>query len=96
MGEGSKLEDSTKTGQYGVGFNCVYHLTDAPTFLTTMKSATVDQMNMEGTFDEDEAADINGTVLCIFDPNCKFLPDVSEDKPGAMYNKVEITPKTVP
>ena len=59
LGEGSKLEDSTKTGQYGVGFNCVYHLTDAPTFLTTVKSlesATVDLMDMEKTYDEAEAS----------------------------------------
>ncbi|XP_069136653.1 sacsin-like [Argopecten irradians] len=34
LGIGSKGEDSTKTGQYGVGFNAVYHLTDAPSFLT--------------------------------------------------------------
>ena len=34
LGEGSKSTDPNKTGQYGVGFNCVYHLTDAPSFLT--------------------------------------------------------------
>ena len=25
-----------KTGQFGVGFNCVYNITDTPTFMTTM------------------------------------------------------------
>ena len=34
LGEGSKEDDPTKTGQYGIGFNCVYHLTDAPMFIT--------------------------------------------------------------
>lgn len=34
LGEGSKRNDPNKTGQYGVGFNCVYHLTDVPSFLT--------------------------------------------------------------
>ena len=34
LGEGSKSSDPNKTGQYGVGFNCVYHLTDVPSFLT--------------------------------------------------------------
>ncbi|XP_053401270.1 sacsin-like [Mercenaria mercenaria] len=34
IGEGSKKKDPTKTGQYGVGFNAVYHLTDVPSFLT--------------------------------------------------------------
>ncbi len=30
LGEGSKGQDPLKTGQYGVGFNCVYHVTDTP------------------------------------------------------------------
>ncbi|XP_041369757.1 LOW QUALITY PROTEIN: sacsin-like [Gigantopelta aegis] len=34
LGHGSKSEDLVKIGQYGVGFNCVYHLTDVPCFLT--------------------------------------------------------------
>ena len=35
LGEGSKAADSTKIGQYGIGFNCVYHLTDVPCILTS-------------------------------------------------------------
>ncbi|CAC5408788.1 unnamed protein product [Mytilus coruscus] len=34
LGEGSKSDDPSKTGQFGVGFNAVYHLTDVPSFLT--------------------------------------------------------------
>ena len=34
LGEGSKGDDPNKTGQYGVGFNAVYHLTDAPSFIS--------------------------------------------------------------
>jgi sacsin len=34
LGLGSKGHDATKTGQYGVGFNSVYHLTDVPSFCT--------------------------------------------------------------
>ncbi|CAH1789556.1 unnamed protein product [Owenia fusiformis] len=34
LGLGSKGNDPNKTGQYGIGFNVVYHLTDTPTFLT--------------------------------------------------------------
>ncbi|XP_041369756.1 sacsin-like [Gigantopelta aegis] len=34
LGLGSKSEDPLKIGQYGVGFNCVYHLTDVPCLLT--------------------------------------------------------------
>ena len=32
LGKGSKGEDPNKTGQYGLGFNAVYHLTDVPSF----------------------------------------------------------------
>ena len=34
LGEGSKGNDPNKTGQYGIGFNAVYHLTDAPSFMS--------------------------------------------------------------
>ncbi|XP_071110646.1 sacsin-like [Haliotis cracherodii] len=34
LGVGSKSDDALKTGQYGVGFNAVYHLTDVPSFFT--------------------------------------------------------------
>ena len=34
LGEGSKGEDPNKTGQYGVGFNAVYNLTDVPSFIS--------------------------------------------------------------
>ena len=37
LGEGCKGSDPNKTGKYGVGFNCVYHVTDTPTFLTTVE-----------------------------------------------------------
>lgn len=65
LGEGSKSDDPVKTGQYGVGFNCVYHLTDVPTFFTTV--------------------DDRGTVLCAFDPNCKYVPGADSHNPGGMF-----------
>ena len=34
LGIGSKSDDPAKTGQYGVGFNAVYNITDLPSFLT--------------------------------------------------------------
>ncbi len=37
LGEGSKGEDTLKTGQYGVGFNSVYHFTDTPMFVSEGK-----------------------------------------------------------
>jgi len=65
LGEGSKSDDPVKTGQYGVGFNCVYHLTDVPTFFTTVEG--------------------QGTVLCAFDPNCKYVPGADDHNPGGMF-----------
>jgi len=34
LGIGSKTDDPAKTGQYGIGFNAVYHLTDCPSFVS--------------------------------------------------------------
>ncbi|PAA66376.1 hypothetical protein BOX15_Mlig002925g1 [Macrostomum lignano] len=37
LGLGSKRDDAWKAGQYGIGFNCVYNITDAPSFLSDGK-----------------------------------------------------------
>ena len=34
LGIGSKVDDPTKTGQYGIGFNAIYHVTDCPSFIS--------------------------------------------------------------
>ncbi|CAL4066384.1 unnamed protein product, partial [Meganyctiphanes norvegica] len=34
LGNSTKKNDPESTGQYGIGFNAVYHMTDAPSFLT--------------------------------------------------------------
>ena len=34
LGMGSKRSDSETIGQYGIGFNAVYHLTDCPSFIS--------------------------------------------------------------
>ena len=39
FGEGSKTSDPAATGQYGVGFSSVYHLTDAPLLLASSADA---------------------------------------------------------
>lgn len=36
LGQGSKKLDPNKIGQFGVGFNSVYHLTDAPQFISNL------------------------------------------------------------
>jgi sacsin len=78
LGLGSKGHDAAKTGQYGVGFNCVYHITDVPSFITTL-SATEES--------EDDGNNNKGraTVLCAFDPNCAYVPDADDQYPGGIY-----------
>ena len=41
LGIGSKHSDSEKIGQYGIGFNSVYHLTDCPSFVTGGKTLCI-------------------------------------------------------
>lgn len=65
---GSKSHDPTKTGQYGVGFSSVYHLTDAPSILTTVPG--------------------EGAQLCVFDPQCAYVPGATTSEPGMRCGKL--------
>ena len=42
LGLGSKRDDADKIGQYGIGFNVVYHYTDCPSFITDDKLCVLD------------------------------------------------------
>ena len=42
IGLGSKRDDANKIGQYGIGFNVVYHFTDCPSFITDDKLCILD------------------------------------------------------
>lgn len=44
LGVGSKTGDPMKTGQFGIGFNAVYHITDAPAFMSKGDSAALGGM----------------------------------------------------
>ena len=41
LGLGSKQSEAESIGQYGIGFNVVYHLTDCPSFITAGKTLCV-------------------------------------------------------
>ena len=42
IGLGNKREDPDKIGQYGIGFNVVYHYTDCPSFITNDRLCILD------------------------------------------------------
>ena len=42
IGLGSKRDDADKIGQYGIGFNVVYHYTDCPSFITNDRFCILD------------------------------------------------------
>ena len=62
LGSGSKEEDDETIGQFGIGFNVVYHLTDCPSFIT------------------------RGSMLCIFDPHCWYVPGANIIDRGRQYD----------
>ncbi|KAK3584527.1 hypothetical protein CHS0354_039261 [Potamilus streckersoni] len=79
LGLGSKREDPLKTGQYGVGFNAVYHLTDAPSFLT--KGPELDHREVWCMFDPTcqylpKVTEQDPGVHCLVAPIRKNYPDV--------------------
>jgi sacsin len=41
LGKGNKSLDTSKIGRFGVGFNAVYHLTDAPQFLSDFENYAI-------------------------------------------------------
>ena len=41
LGLGSKRDDSESIGQFGIGFNVVYHITDCPSFITGGKTLCI-------------------------------------------------------
>ncbi|XP_076434838.1 sacsin-like [Babylonia areolata] len=42
LGSGTKKDDSTKVGRFGLGFNAVYNLTDVPSFISGHRLAMFD------------------------------------------------------
>ncbi|KAL3842998.1 hypothetical protein ACJMK2_020960 [Sinanodonta woodiana] len=79
LGLGNKREDPLKTGQYGVGFNAVYHLTDAPSFLT--KGPELQNGEILCVFDPTcqylpKVNEQNPGVQCVVDKIRNNYPDV--------------------
>lgn len=82
LGDSSKEKDPASTGQYGIGFNAVYHLTDAPSFLTR---------GPDTLYGEDQRE-----TLCLFDPHCWYDPLATKEYPGAQYVNLDNLRKDYP
>ena len=55
MGDGTKRGDPTKAGQFGLGFNSVYHVTDVPIFATGPHLVVFDPHQDKGLLGSDAA-----------------------------------------
>lgn len=82
LGDSSKEKNPASTGQYGIGFNAVYHLTDAPSFLTR---------GPDTLYGEDQRE-----TLCLFDPHCWYDPLATKEYPGAQYVNLKDLRKDYP
>ena len=65
LGLGSKRDDDESIGQFGIGFNVVYHVTDCPSFITQ-----------------------DSSVLCVFDPHCRYVPGADIIHPGRQFDNL--------
>ncbi|KAK4303241.1 hypothetical protein Pmani_024833 [Petrolisthes manimaculis] len=86
LGNSTKKEDPNSTGQYGIGFNAVYHLTDAPSFLT--KGPDVPQGSTICMFDPHCRYDPSATVEA---PGVRFtnLDELRKDHPDSFIGYLE-------
>ena len=86
LGNSTKIDDPASTGQYGIGFNAVYHLTDAPSFLTRGEDISIDCSR----------ATPENETLCMFDPHCMYDPYATPESPGAQLKDIDYLRKTYP
>lgn len=61
LGLGNKAEHSDKIGQYGIGFNAVYHLTECPSFITDGNTLCI--LDPHAKYAPDATADSPGRLL---------------------------------
>jgi sacsin len=73
LGRGGKREDPSSIGQYGIGFNAVYHLTDCPAFLSDNQTLCVLDPHCRYV----PGADVEKPGR-LYDTNTKFWNDFSD------------------
>ncbi|XP_023930637.1 sacsin-like [Lingula anatina] len=76
----NKSRNPYKTGQFGIGFNSVYHITDTPWIVTRGSCFEVLQ-DPQGKYED---------ICCVFDPLRKYVPGATVGSPGQLFNLQEL------
>ncbi|XP_013411141.1 sacsin [Lingula anatina] len=76
----NKSRNPYKTGQFGIGFNSVYNITDTPWIVTRGSSFEVLQ-DRQGKYED---------ICCVFDPLRKYVPGATTGSPGQLFNLKEL------
>ena len=88
IGVGNKQSDSEKIGQYGIGFNSVYHLTDCPSFLSGGNTLCIFDPHCKYT--PDSTSEFPGDR---FNVGTKFWDNFPDMKPVYFRSNVMNCPK---
>ena len=89
LGLGSKRSDSETIGQYGIGFNAVYHLTDCPSFLTSGDMLCI--LDPHRKYVEQATSRLPGAMYADLDE--KFWSKFDGIKPTYLRDNVKNRPK---
>ncbi|KAM4732001.1 sacsin-like [Anableps anableps] len=92
LGEGGKQNLQGKIGKYGIGFNCVYHLTDCPSILTGDELLCISDPNQKYIENHPDRPQYgigynlaSGFKRMYNDVYKSFLPDQFTLKEGTMF-----------
>ena len=88
LGVGNKRSSAEMIGQYGIGFNSVYHLTDCPSFIAGGKTFCIFDPHCRYT--PDSTQEFPGERLDATDEFWSLFPDM---KPAYLRSKVYDCPK---
>ena len=89
LGLGSKSIDASTVGQYGIGFNVVYHFTDCPSFITAGKLCILDPYHYYVAHDKRKRP---GKILKNLEKLWQKFPDM---KSSYLLNDLGDTPKEI-
>ncbi|XP_077982053.1 sacsin-like [Glandiceps talaboti] len=85
VGIGGKQSDAETTGQYGIGFNSVYHLTDCPSFLSDNRKLGIFDPHIKYITDTDIE-----TPGILFDPVSQLRDTFEDTLSGYLGDKISL------